>query len=167
VKLLRAAPALLPFLLPCFLFLAPAASAPPPDAKPKAVRTKAQTDRALELAEREKALKEQEERLAALRKEVEEKIAKYEKLLGEAEGRKKRIEEEEEAKVDHLVKIFEGMPPEGAAARLEALDEKMASFILGRMKGRKASNVLAAMEPERAAALVRRMAVGMKNFPAK
>ncbi len=43
----------------------------------------------------------------------------------------------------------------------------MAAAILARMKGRKASNVLSAMEPKKAAALIRRMASGVKNFPAQ
>ncbi|MBE0569722.1 MAG: hypothetical protein IH576_03690 [Deltaproteobacteria bacterium] len=165
MKKRRAASALLPVLLPAFLWLASPSFAVPPAVAPKDVPVKAQADRATELAEREKALKAEEERLVALRKEVEEKIAKYEKLLGEAEGREKRRQEEEEGKADHLVKLFEGMPPEGAAVRLEALDDKMAAVILENMKGRKASNVLAVMDPKRAAALVRRMAVGVKKFP--
>jgi len=174
VKPRRAVSALLPVLLPVLLSVAPAAFAAPPAAPPSAPPAVSpapakppQADRALELAEREKAIKAEEERLVALRKEVEEKIAKYEKLLGEAEGREKRRQEEEDAKADQLVKLFEGMPPEGAAVRLEALDDKTAAFILGKMKGRKASNVLAVMEPKRAAVLVRRMAGGVKNFPAE
>lgn len=145
----------------------PAAFAASPAAAPQAAPAAAPSDRAAELAERERAVKAEEERLLSLRKEVDAKIAKYEKLLADAEAREKRRQEEDEAKVDTLVKLFEGMTPESAAPRIEALDESMAAAILSRMKGRKAGNVLSAMEPKRAAALIRRMASGVKNFPAQ
>ena len=112
-------------------------------------------------------MKADEERLLALRKEVDGKITKYEKLLSDVEAKEKGRREEDEAKVDTLVKLFEGMTPESAAPRLEALDEGMAASILSKMKGRKASNVLAVMDPKRAAVLVRKMAGGVKNFPAQ
>ncbi|MEW6721132.1 MAG: hypothetical protein AB1346_11840 [Thermodesulfobacteriota bacterium] len=173
MSLRRAARALLPFLIAALSVPAAAADPASPAAAPKAAASAEaraaaapQADRA-ELAARERELRAEEERLLALRKEVEGKIAKYEKLLADAETKGKKEREEGEAKSDQLVKLFEGMPPEDAAARLEALDEKTASFILGRMKGRKASNVLAVMDPKHAASLVRRMAGGVKNFPAE
>jgi len=83
------------------------------------------------------------------------------------EEREKRRREEDEGKVDALVRLFEGMTPETAAPRIEALDDGMAAAILSRMKGRKAAGVLSAMDPKKAAALVRRMASGVKNFPAQ
>jgi len=121
--------------------------------------------KASDLAERERALKAEEERLLALRKEVDEKIAKYEKLLGQAETKEKQRQDEEEAKIDRLVKLFEGMAPEAAASRLAALDDGMAAAILARMKGRKASQALSAMDPKRTAVLFRKMSGGVKNFP--
>ncbi len=170
----RAARALLPVLLAAFLqALVPAALAASPAEAPPAAHTgphppaAAPPDRAAELAERERAMKAEEERLLSLRKEVDAKIAKYEKLLADVEADGKRRREEDEAKVDTLVKLFEGMTPESAAPRIEALDDGMAAAILARMKGRKASNVLSAMEPKKAAALIRRMASGVKNFPAQ
>jgi len=178
VKPRRAVPALVTVLLPILLALllpalvpavfaassADAAKEAPPAAK---VVPAAHPDRAADLAEREKAVKADEERLLALRKEVDGKITKYEKLLSDVEAKEKGRREEDEAKVDTLVKLFEGMTPESAAPRLEALDEGMAASILSKMKGRKASNVLAVMDPKRAAVLVRKMAGGVKNFPAQ
>jgi len=173
----RAVPPLVAVLIPILLALlllalVPAAFAAAPAEAPKDVPAAVKSvpaappDRAAELAGREKALKEEEERLVSLRKEVDGKIAKYEKLLAELETRDKRGREEDEAKTDTLVKLFEGMTPEAAAPRLEALDDGMAASILSKMKGRKASNVLAVMEPKKAAVLVRKMAGGVKNFPA-
>jgi len=138
-----------------------------PPARPPGTAATAQGKRASDLAERERALKAEGERLAALRKEVEEKISRYEKLLSQAQEREKGKQEEANAKVDRLVKLFEGMPPDGAASRLAALDDGMAAGILVRMKGRKASAVLAFIEPKRVALLARIMAGGVKNFPSE
>ncbi|MDA8178063.1 MAG: hypothetical protein M0T69_00760 [Deltaproteobacteria bacterium] len=127
------------------------------------VRTKKVSD----LAERERTLKVEEERLLVLRKEVDMKIAKYEKLLGQAEEKQKRKQEKKDARVDQIVKLFEGMSPEGAAARLAALDDGMAAAILGRMKSRKASAALSVMDPKRVAVIALRIVGRVKNFPAE
>lgn len=171
----RAVPAVLLSVLLALLLRAPvpaalaASPAEAPKELPGAARTApaAAPERAAELAERERAVREDEQRLLALRKEVDAKIAKYELLLADAEAKEKRRREVDEAKVDTLVKLFEGMTPEAAAPRIEALDDGMAAGILSRMKGRKASNVLAVMEPGKAADLVRRIASGVKIFPAQ
>ena len=127
----------------------------------------APSDKAADLADREKALKAEEDRILALRKEVEAKIARYEKLLADLEAAKQRMSEEESARIDRLVKLFEVMPPENAAVRLEALGNGMAATILGRMRERRASNVLAAMNPQKSAAVVRLIAGEKKKFPAQ
>jgi len=141
-------------------------AASPAAATPPAAQSAAPGKKAADPAERERALKAEEERLLALRKDVDEKIAKYEKLLGQVEDKERRKQDEAAAKVDQLVKLFEAMPPEGAATRLAALDDEMAVSILARMKSRKASAVLTLMEPKRVALLARKMA-GVKNFPAE
>lgn len=120
-----------------------------------------------EIARRDSAVREEERRLLALKKEVEEKIAKYEALLlriEQAEGAKK---EARAARLDRLVRIFEAMAPAEAAERLSSLDEATAAGIVGRMKERKAAPILAAMPPARAAALARTLAGDGKNIPSK
>jgi len=163
-------------------------------------------DKAAELAEREMALRAKEERLLALKKEVDEKITKYEQLISEIEakekekeGEKKEAEKREEERkeeekkeaekreeerkeeekkeaerkeevsgnIDLLVKLFEVMPAEDAATRIEELDEEIAAVILSKMRGRKAGNVLAAMSPKKSAIIVHRIAGIEKNFPAQ
>jgi len=145
----------------------PVSVAAPPSAELRETPMPVQTMKAPDLAERERALKTEEERLLVLRKEVEVKIAKYEKLLGQAEENQKRKQEEKDAKVDQLVKLFEGMSPEGAAARLAALDDGMAAAILGRMKSRKASAALSVMDPKRVAGIALKIVGRVKNFPAE
>ncbi len=119
----RAVPALVTVLLPILLALLLLALVPAVFAASSADAAKdapaaakvvpaAPPDRAADLAEREKAVKADEERLLALRKEVDGKITKYEKLLSDVEAKEKGRREEDEAKVDTLVKLFEGMTPE-------------------------------------------------------
>ena len=165
---IRAAAAGIPLLL-FLIALSPLAFAAPAQegAFPAPKSSMTPYDKAAELTQREKALREEEEHLLALRKEVDEKIAKYEKLLNDLVEREKKDKGEESARIDRLVKLFEGMPPEDAAARLGELGEDMASQILGRMKERKAGNILAAMDPKKSAAVVRRMAGDKKKFPAQ
>ena len=181
-------------------------------------------DKAAELAEREMALRAREERLLVLRKEVEDKIARYEQLLADIEAKEKQretekkeaeqieakqreaeqreaeqreaaqkereaeqreaeqreaVQKEREAEqreaekkevsgnIDLLVKLFEAMPAEEAAVRMEAIDEEIAAVILSRMRGRKAGGVLAAMSPKKSAVIVHRIAGNEKNFPAQ
>jgi flagellar motility protein MotE (MotC chaperone) len=162
VKEHRAAAAI---LLAALLCPVAASVAAPPSAGPGTASMPAPAKKVPDLAERERALKAEEERLLVLRKEVDMKIAKYEKLLGQAEEKQKRKQEEKDARIDQLVKLFEGMPPEGAAARLAALDDAMAATILARMKSRKASAALSVMDPKRVAVLSMRIVGGVKNFP--
>ncbi|MCL1926693.1 MAG: hypothetical protein FWF95_06110 [Syntrophorhabdaceae bacterium] len=202
--------------------VAPALPAPSKDAPP-AQGTAASTAtpaapvssaKVMELSEREKALRMKEEQLLNLKKEVDEKIAKYTQLLDDIEAKEKEIEEkkqeterkekeerekkakeekenrerekkakeeidkkeevEKQAKdeetsgnIDVLVKLFEGMPAEEAAARMEKLDEEIAAVILKRMRGRKGGSVLAAMDPNKSAVIVQRIFGSEKNFPAQ
>jgi flagellar motility protein MotE (MotC chaperone) len=163
VRALRAATAILLAALACPV---PASVAASPHAEAE-TPSPVQAVKARNLAERERALKVEEERLLVLRKEVDAKIAKYEKLLGQAEEKQKRKQEEKDAKVEQIVKLFEGMSPEGAAARLAALDDGMAAAILGGMKSRKASAVLSVMDPKRVAVIAVKI-VGRGNiFPAQ
>lgn len=154
-------------LLAALLCPVPSSAAAPPSAAPKETSMPVPTKKAPDLAGRERALKAEEERLLVLRKEVDLKIATYEKLLGRAEEKRKRKQEEKDANVDQLVKLFEGMPPEGAAARLAALDDGMAAAILGKMKSRKASAALSVMDPKRVAVIALKIVGRVKNFPAE
>lgn len=166
---MRAHQAAAVILLAALLCPLPVSVAAPPSAEPReaSAPTPVQAKKATDFAERERALKAEEERLLVLRKEVDLKIAKYEKLLGETEEKQKRKQEEKDAKIDQLVKLFEGMSPEGAAARLAALDDGMAAAILGRMKGRKASAALSVMEPKRVAVIAQKIVGRGNNFPAE
>jgi flagellar motility protein MotE (MotC chaperone) len=128
------------------------------------VRVSAQDDmvkfveaKRIELKEKEENLKRQEDRLNSLRKDIDEKIAAYTKLLARVETTLKQVDTAKGEKLENVVKAYEIMGAEDAAVRLSALDEPTALQILSRMKSKKAGAVIAAMTPRKAAALTRRM----------
>jgi flagellar motility protein MotE (MotC chaperone) len=112
-----------------------------------------------ELKEREDALKRDELRLAALKKDVEEKIQAYTELLARVEAALKRVEQVKGDKIENVVKAYESMPAEDAASRLAALDNDTALLIVTRMKSKKAGAAIALMDPQKAAVLTKNMTV--------
>lgn len=112
----------------------------------------------VELKEKEEALKRDEVRLNALKKEVEARIETYTRLLAQMEAVLKRVEQVKGEKIENVVKAYEVMPPEDAAARISALDSDTALSIMTRMKSKKAGAIIAVMEPHKAATLTRRLA---------
>lgn len=120
-----------------------------------------------ELKDKEDSLKQREERFTVLKKDVEDKIEQYTKILSQVEAALKKIESVREEKVEHLVKTYEAMPPEDAALRLSALEEQTAVRILSRMKNKKAAAVMASMEPRKVASLTDGMLKIEKKFPSK
>jgi flagellar motility protein MotE (MotC chaperone) len=143
--------AMLLFCLPALLCF-PALRASGQDDIVKFVETKR-----IELKEKEEALKSEEERLAALRKDVEEKIAAYTQLLARVQSALAKLETVKGEKMENVVKAYEAMAAEDAAVRLSALDESTALKILTRMKSKKAGAAIAAMTPHKAASLTRSM----------
>lgn len=111
-----------------------------------------------ELQEREAAIKREEERIAAMRREADQRIDKYTKLLAKIEDALKRLEQAKTERMQAVVKVYESMPAEEAAARLSALDEETALVIIKGMKSKKAGAVMSFMEPRKAAELTRAMA---------
>jgi len=120
-----------------------------------------------DLKDKEDALRQKEERLAIIGKEVDEKIEKYNRLLAQMEEVLKKIEQSREERYGHLVKTYESMPPEEAAARLSVLDEQTAALILWRMKSKRAAAVMAQVEPNKAASLTDAIIKIEKKFPTK
>jgi|GEM_PF-933351 len=114
-------------------------------------------EKRLELKERENILKQDEQRLKALKKEVDDKILAYTTLLARVELALKRVEQVKGDKIENVVKAYEVMPPEDAAARIVALDNDTALLIMTRMKSKKAGAVMALIAPGKAALLTKSM----------
>lgn len=105
------------------------------------------------LDEKEKNLKELEEKLhlekLALEKKVEELEAKRRDIASKLEG---RVAQDEES-VKKLVDMYSNMKPQSAAQVMASLDEELAINILKRMKKQEAGNILNFMAPQKAKAL--------------
>ena len=124
------------------------------------------------LDRREAALLGAEERLLILKAELEQLLTKYEKLAEAqqakgAAGSKREGDQQRRREKDladrrnqfqaQLAKIYESMPAEEAAARLERMPERKAIEVLRILKGKSAGAILAAVRPDRAARLTEQL----------
>jgi flagellar motility protein MotE (MotC chaperone) len=112
-----------------------------------------QRQRAVE--RREEAMRTEETRLLSLKKDIEQLLARQQQLSRTGPNAKKLPDAESAAKtsVDQVVKIYETMPPEEAAVRLEKLPTDMALEVLRALKGKTAGTILASVRPDKAAKL--------------
>jgi flagellar motility protein MotE (MotC chaperone) len=124
-----------------------------------------------DLDRREEALRQNEERLVMVRTEVENLLAKnevVEKQIQAAQAKAKEQPSDAKAKQpqtklekerlaqeqkNQLAKIYEAMPSEDAAARLERLPERNAVEILRLVKTKSAGAILSQVKPDYAAKL--------------
>lgn len=111
-----------------------------------------------EIAQREESIKKETVRLETLRREVEEDISKYTKLLKDIEKSLNQAEEIGVKRLKHVAKAYESMPPESAASRLSGLDNDTAILILLKMNSKKAGLVIGNMESEKATVLTKQIA---------
>ena len=98
---------------------------------------------------------------------MDEKIDKYAKLLGGIEETLKTLEGKKNEQVVHLVKVYEAMSADEAAARLSALDQNTAVQIILKMKSKKAGLILSSMEPKNAAFITESIFTIVKKIPAR
>lgn len=110
-----------------------------------------------ELKERREALDARESRLnqrdallQVTEKRVEEKIAELEQIRTEIQDLLGQQSEEEEARMQSLVKIYEGMKPKEAAAIFNDLDMDILLQVVGRMSERRTAPILADMNIKKA-----------------
>lgn len=90
------------------------------------------------------------EELKRLKSEIEEKIKQQEEL-------KAQLEKAKAENYQRLAKIYESMPPEEAASRIEKLDDDTAVTLLLAIKPRQAGKILANITPEKAAQLSKKI----------
>ena len=121
------------------------------------------------LDKREALLRGADTRLLELRAELEQIVTRHEKLAEAEKKRHQAASEAEKAKdaknaggphnvnQAQLAKIYEAMPAEEAAARLERMPERKALEVLRLLKGKSAGAILAEVKPERAARLTEQL----------
>jgi flagellar motility protein MotE (MotC chaperone) len=111
-----------------------------------------QRQRAVE--RREEAMRTEEARLLSLKKDIEQLLARQQQLSKTGPNSKKPdAESAAKATVDQVVKMYETMPPEEAAVRLEKLPTDMALEVLRSLKGKTAGTIMASVRPDKAAKL--------------
>lgn len=116
---------------------------------------------------REEALRVEEARLTALKKDLEDILARQLQVAKNAQAAQKPIKSKQvdpvATAVDQVVKMYETMPPEEAAARLEKLPTAMALQVLRALKGKTAGTILASVKPDKAAKLTEQFLVRPVN----
>ncbi len=121
------------------------------------------------LDKREAALRGADTHLLELKVELEQIVTRHEKIV-EAERKRHQAASEAAGLKDsknaggarnvnqaQLAKIYEAMPAEEAAARLERMPERKALEVLRLLKGKSAGSILAEVKPDRAARLTEQL----------
>ncbi len=111
-----------------------------------------------ELERRAQEMDRQAAVLEAAEGRIEEKIRELEALQAIIEGLLVKHDEQEEAQLRSLVKIYESMKPKEAARIFEELDMVVLLDVIGRMKERKSAPILAKMNPAKAKAVTLELA---------
>ena len=108
------------------------------------------TKRREDIEKREKALATRQALLEAAERELDQKVRELTGLRTELEGLLTKQSEEEVARTQSLVKIYEGMKAKDAARIFNSLDTDVLLQVLTKMSERKSSPILAEMDAERA-----------------
>src|SRR6185437_6560778 len=147
---------------------APAAAAAPADGapadKPQSVdplsMSPSEIDLLQKLSERRAALEKRDAELSqrevllqATEKRIDEKIAKLAAIEKDIGGIVYKQNQEDDARLKSLVKIYETMKPHDAARIFEQLDMPVLLGVVEHMKEMKAAPILASMDPAKARAV--------------
>lgn len=104
--------------------------------------------RRTELEARAKELDTRERLLMATEQRIDKKIERLKSIEGQINDLLKLHSDEEEAQLTSLVRVYESMKPKEAAVIFEKLDMPVLLSVIQRMKDKKMSAVMAAMNPE-------------------
>lgn len=107
---------------------------------------------------RENELSSQLALLAAAEAKLDAKIKSLNGLKADVQGLLNQTDAKQQAEIDRLVKVFEGMKAKDAAPRMVALDDSVRIPIAAKMKERALSAMLAQMPPQEAKKLTESLA---------
>ena len=99
----------------------------------------------------------EEARLSIIKSDIQKEVAHNEELKKEIEEAQKNIDEKTKERLLKVSKIYEAMPAEEAAKRLEKLDENTAVEIISMLKPRTAGGILAQMDSDKAASISKKI----------
>jgi len=103
-----------------------------------------------DLEKREHVLERKEALLQAAERELDQKLRELTTIRDEIKGLMTKQSEEETARINSLVKIYEGMKAKDAARIFNTLDMDVLIEVMARMSERKSAPILAEMDSERA-----------------
>lgn len=117
-----------------------------------------------DLQGRERELAVREALLKAAEQEIDQKYKELISLRSEIQDLLVEQSEEEKARVESLVKIYEGMKPKDAARIFNTLDLDVLLQVVSKMSERKSAPIIASMVPDRARTLTM-MLMEQKSLP--
>ena len=103
-----------------------------------------------EIEGREREFELREKTLAAAEHGLVEKIAELKRLKTQVESLLTQHDEEQEGRMQSLVKIYENMKPKDAARILANLNGEILLDVIERMREAKTAPILALLSPEKA-----------------
>jgi flagellar motility protein MotE (MotC chaperone) len=110
------------------------------------------------LEKREKDMNDREALIKAAEMRVEQKIAELNGLKADIEKLLKKQNQEQEAQLGNLVKIYETMKPKDAARIFDEMEMAVLLEVLERMKAQKTAPILASMSARKANDVTRQLA---------
>lgn len=126
---------------------------------------KALEEKKNDLENRESAIKAEEMRLAALKKEIMEKIEELQNLQKQLATNLGADKEETLKKYKNLAKVYEAAPPAKAGSMLEKLDIKTAAGITMNMKRDKAGIIWGFIDTQKAVEITKEITRTAKVLP--
>jgi len=107
-------------------------------------------ERRVEIDARAREMETRERLLQAAESRIDRKIQDFKALQATIESLIKTYDDQQDAKLLSLVKIYENMKPKDAARIFEALEMEVLLQVAERMKERSLAPIMAKMNPERA-----------------
>jgi len=121
-------------------------------------------DRREDLVSREKEMEMREGLLAAAETRIEKKIEELREFQSTIEKLIKTYDEQQIAKIQSLVKIYENMKPKDAARIFEELEMDTLLLVTERMSERKLAPIMAKMDPAKATEMTVELS-RLRNLP--
>ncbi len=106
-----------------------------------------------QLAEREQALAARETALKPLQQQLAVQLGQLEKLRDELRALLGQVKQEDEQRIDRLVKVYEAMKPAKAAPILDSMELDLLVPVMRRMREAKIAAIVEEMNPAKARAI--------------
>lgn len=118
-----------------------------------------------QLETRSTELDTRERLLMATEQRIDKKIERLKKIEAEIKDLLRLHDEQQEAQIQSLVRVYETMKPKEAAVIFEKLDMDILVSVIEKMKDKKVALIMAAMKPDMAKALTVELATRKKLPP--